>query len=150
MTYQDRQALITETRCWIGAHYEPHTSEPVAWENAVRAAFGLPTEADVLIITVGHFTPPTYDKASRLFRSVVDARSSNKPDAQWCLGAWQSIRTTTQLDLNHEQRKEALLTGVMDALQFYVTYHPGGLFDATRDLNVAASGDYESLLGGGE
>lgn len=146
MSYETRQALLNHSRRWIAEHYEAGDSEPVSWDNAIRAMFDLPTEGDVDIIRVGHFTPGTYRAARSLFRAIIEGKGSEDEDAQWCAGAWESI-TPAQPDLSDVQKKECLIAGMLDALQFYVTYHPGGLFEATRDLNVAASGGFEMLLG---
>jgi len=151
MSYESRQALLHVTRCWIAEHYVAGSSEPVAWEDATRAVFGLPTEADADVLKMSDFTPQAYAEAIALFRDVVETgragMESEVPDWEICLASWRSVRVEQQ-DLNPAQRREAVLSTVIDTLQFYVTYHAGGLYEATAAINVATSGDYEILLGG--
>lgn len=155
-TRDGRQAFMRNTLAWISEHYEPGTSEPVAWENAVRAQFGLPLE-DERMITRKDFTPVAFTTASHLFRDLVlTARAGQAgdievtQDVETCIGAWCSVeQVQTQRDLTVAQQRQASTEAMLDALQFYVTYHPGGLFDATRDLNVVVSTDFASLLEGG-
>lgn len=157
MSSEARQALLQQTRSWIGEHYEAGESEPVAWENAVRAAFGLPHEDDDVEIKISDFDPKQYHLASVIFRDIVrtaegvhEGHIEETHDGQVCLGAWVSVKDApNQKDLTAKQRKQAALTAMLDALQFYVTYIDGGLQQATGDINIAVLGDYDALLGGG-
>lgn len=153
-----RERLVVEARKWIGEHFDLlETSEPVAWENAVRAFFRLPTEHDAVEIKITDFHPQAYTMANMIFREIlhiavqVDAGEldGDVNDYRICHAAWSSVRDAPlQKDLTTAQRKQASLTAMIDGLQFYATYIPGGLFDATRDIAAATDADFESLLGG--
>lgn len=158
MNSDARQALLHRSRCWIAENYEAGQSEPIAWENAVRAVFGLPCEDDDVEVSIRDFAPEQYTLAHRIFGDIVrtaglldqEKLDVVTEDAQICLGAWLAVKdAANQGDLSVKQRKQATLTAMLDGLQFYVTYITGGLFDATRDINLMASADFASLLEGG-
>lgn len=150
VSFDHLQDLRLETLGWIAEHFEAGQSEPVAWEDAVRSVLGLPLDDNVLL-TKADFTTEAYDRAHQCFRDIVciarHARKGELEDSPYVVvtvAAYKSL--TQQRDLNEDQQKTHALTAMVDALQYWCTYTPGGLFDATRDLSVATATDFDALL----
>lgn len=145
-----RTQLVPAALAWLGEHFLHGTSQPVAWEDATRVALNLPlTDDDETPLMTADFSPADYGRAQRAFgeivtiaRQVGDDNSTND-DELTCRGAYLSLQPTTavQVDLSPAQLQSVALHMIVDAIRFYITYIPGGLQHATRDLEALMSGE---------
>jgi hypothetical protein len=149
VSFDNLHSLRLDALAWLAEHYDGE-SEPVAWEDAIRAVLGLPLD-DSVLLEKSDFTEANYNRAHQAFHDiVVIARHARRGEVEEdehvlvTVGAYEGL--TQQRDLNEQQQRTHAMTAMVDALQFWCTYVPGGLQQATRDLNVATATDFNALL----
>lgn len=152
-----RAGLLPVALRWIGLRFQAGDNQQLTWENATRAALDLPTAPDDdPPLTPEDFTATGISLAHRAFRELATTAQHDDPDDDadqvLCAAAIASILPPygEQPDLSGEQRLHNTLTATVAALQFWLTYTPGGLAAATHDLTVAATdGDPDRPNDGG-
>jgi hypothetical protein len=148
-----RNDLLRDCLAWIGAHYDGGDM-PTAWFGAVRDTLGLPHEG---LITPEMFAPRVYNRVLLGFEEILALGLHFRVDED-VTGEGRAAVATWHLftglvgnaDLTGDQRRFAHIDAMVAGLEYWVTYTPGGLAEATRGLqrliDAAGTDVVEDLL----
>ena len=151
-----RADLLPAALAWVSEHFQGG-SEPIAWEDATRRALNLPmTDDNETPLVPADFPPADFQRAQRALKELVEVAREvgddghTNEDVLVCRAAYVSIsKDGGQADLSPEQCVGEALMKMVDCLQYWLTYIPGGLYDATRDLSAAMTDEgFDALMGG--
>jgi hypothetical protein len=149
-TMSDRTGLPTTTRrhqlladclVWVGVCYSGGDA-PTAWHQAVRETLQLPVDDGLLRPVM--FTRELYEDVLRAFEEVLalglhyeNHGGAEVSEAAVANASWHLFMDGIyQVDLSDDQRRFAHVDAMVVGLEHWLTHTPGGLAEATRDLDA--------------
>jgi hypothetical protein len=135
-----RNQVLRECMSWIAVHYEG-VDAPDAWHRAVRDSLGLPAGGPV---GPDSFGATTYDHVLLAFEEVLALglhyERTGEPATAEARAAHDSWRVFLGVVGNDAVSSDEAVLDHLDAmvagLEQWLTYTPGGLADATRNLDA--------------
>lgn len=140
-----RNQVLRECMVWIGLNYDG-VDAPDAWHRAVRETFGLPLEGT---LRPESFLASTYDHVLLAFEEILALglhyETTGEPattEARTAHDTWRVFMgAVDQVDLSTDEAVLDHLDAMVAGLEHWMTYTPGGLADATRNLDAFLNAD---------
>jgi hypothetical protein len=135
-----RNQVLRECMSWVAVHYEG-VDAPDAWHRAVRDSLGLPAEGPV---QPDSFGPTSYDHVLLAFEEVfalgLHYETTGEPataEARTAHDTWRVfLGKVGDVELSSDEAVLDHLDAMVTGLEQWLTYTPGGLADATRNLDA--------------
>lgn len=135
-----RNQVLREAMTWIAVHYAG-SDAPDAWHRAVREPLGLPLDGP---LRPESFVSTTYDHVLLAFEEILalglQYDSTGLPATAEARTAHDTWRVFTagigDLDLGSDEKLLEHLDAMVAGLEHWLTYTPGGLADATGNLDA--------------
>jgi hypothetical protein len=136
-----RHEVLRDCLVWIGVCYEGGEA-PKAWHRAVRETLQLPVDDGLLRPRM--FTPMTYEHVLLAFEEILALglhyeNHAEQANAETVVAnaSWHAFMDGVyEIDLSDDQGRYAHVDAMVAGLEHWLTHTPGGLADATRDLDA--------------
>jgi hypothetical protein len=135
-----RNQVLRESMAWIAVHYDG-VDAPAAWHRAVREPLGLPLDGPLLSES---FRATTYDHVLLAFEEILALglhyENTGDPataEARAAHDTWRAFMAGIgEVELSSDERVLDHLDAMVGGLENWLTYTPGGLADATNNLDA--------------
>jgi hypothetical protein len=135
-----RNQVLRECVAWIAVHYEG-VQAPEVWHRAVREPLGLPLDGPLMTES---FRATTYDHVLLAFEEIfalgLHYENTGDPataEARTAHDTWRVFMAgVDEVDLSSDERVLDHLDAMVAGLEHWLTYTPGGLADATNNLDA--------------
>lgn len=140
-----RNQVLRECMAWIAVHYDG-LDAPDAWRRSVRDTLGLPLDGP---LRPESFGSTSYDHVLLAFEEILALglhyETTGEPatsEARTAHDTWRVfVAVVDGVDVTTDERVLDHLDAMVAGLEYWITYTPGGLADATRNLDAFLNAD---------